>query len=62
VVAFIGPLEAGLLVLVILFLFGGARFVGVARGLGRGAREFKGAIKGEDKRPELPEDGRGEAA
>jgi sec-independent protein translocase protein TatA len=53
-VAFIGPWEAVILFAVILLLFGTARFAGVAKGLGRGAREFKKSIKAEDEHPKLP--------
>ena len=62
-VAFIGPLEAVLLFLVVLLMFGSKRFVSAARGLGRGAREFKKSIKGEESPPKLPSgDGRGDTA
>jgi sec-independent protein translocase protein TatA len=55
---FIGPLEFVLLVIVILLLFGGKRFVAAGRALGRGAREFKGSLTDEERekrRKELPE-------
>ncbi len=50
-IAFIGPWEALIFFLVILLVFGSTRFVGAARGLGRGAREFKRSITGEDEKP-----------
>lgn len=40
----IGPLEIGLIVLVILLLFGAKRLPELARGLGKGIREFRGAV------------------
>ena len=54
---FIGPLEFVLLVIVVLLLFGGKRFVSAGRALGRGAREFKDSISADDRetRKELPE-------
>jgi TatA/E family protein of Tat protein translocase len=52
----LSPLSWAILVLVIILLFGGKRFVDAARGLGRGAREFKDEIKGPDEpeQKELP--------
>lgn len=61
-VGFIGPVEAVLLFVVILLLFGSKRFVRAAKSLGRGAREFRKSIRGEDERPKLPPDQRHDAA
>ena len=51
VLGFLGGLGAGeifLLVLVILLLFGAKRIPDLARGLGKGIKEFKDASKGGD--------------
>ena len=53
-VGFIGPWEALIILFVILLLFGSSRFVGAAKSLGRGAREFKKSVTGEDENPKLP--------
>lgn len=45
----LGPMEITILVLLILLLFGGKKLPELAKGLGQGLREFKGAIK---ERPE----------
>ncbi len=47
-VAFIGPWEFLLLVLIIAFLFGARRFTSAGRALGRGAKEFKRSVSDED--------------
>ena len=39
-----GPMEIGLIVLVILLLFGAKRLPELARGLGKGIREFRSAV------------------
>jgi len=54
VIAFIGMWEGLAILFVILLLFGSTRFVGAARGLGKGGREFKKAITGEDEKATLP--------
>jgi sec-independent protein translocase protein TatA len=60
VLAFIGPWEALLIVLILVYLFGGKRLVDAGRSLGRGAREFKREVTDEDDekprrfRAELP--------
>ena len=45
----LGPMEMVLVVLVILLLFGAKRLPGLAKGLGQGIREFKGAVDGAKK-------------
>ncbi len=40
-----GPWELALIFLVVLLLFGAKRLPDIAQGLGKGIREFKGAIK-----------------
>ena len=41
-----GGWEIALIALVILLIFGAKRLPGLARGLGQGIREFKGAVDG----------------
>lgn len=42
---FVGPWQIGLLVLVILLIFGGKKIPELMRGLGGGVKEFKDAMK-----------------
>jgi sec-independent protein translocase protein TatA len=48
----IGATEIVLVLLVILLLFGGKKIPELARGLGEALKEFKGAVKEDDKKPE----------
>jgi sec-independent protein translocase protein TatA len=43
------PTQLILLLVIILLLFGAKRLPEVARGLGRGIREFSGSLRGEDE-------------
>jgi sec-independent protein translocase protein TatA len=53
-----GPTEILLILLVIVLLFGGKKIPELARGLGKGIREFKDAVKdGQDAPPPPPGDG-----
>lgn len=45
----IGPLEIGIVVLIIIVLFGAKKLPELGSGLGRGMREFKDGITGEKK-------------
>ena len=45
----IGFTEILILVLVLILLFGGKKIPELAKGLGKGIRSFKQAIKGEDE-------------
>jgi len=45
----IGFTEILILVLVLILLFGGKKIPELAKGLGKGIRSFKKAIKGEDE-------------
>ena len=53
----IGPLELGIILLIVLVVFGPKRLPGLGRQLGSGMREFKDSINGtsrdddEDERP-----------
>jgi sec-independent protein translocase protein TatA len=49
----IGATEIVILLIVALLVFGPKRLPEMGRSLGRGLREFKDSISGEDKRPEL---------
>jgi sec-independent protein translocase protein TatA len=45
----IGPLEIGLVLIVALIVFGPKRLPELGHGLGRGMREFKESVTGENK-------------
>ena len=58
----IGPLELGIVLLIVLVIFGPKRLPGIGRQLGTGMREFKDSITGksndedeQDERPALPQ-------
>ena len=51
----IGPLELGIVLLIVLIVFGPKRLPGLGRQLGSGMREFKDSITGKDKDDEEPE-------
>ncbi|MBS1678511.1 MAG: twin-arginine translocase TatA/TatE family subunit [Actinobacteria bacterium] len=57
----IGPLEIGILLVIVLLLFGAKRIPEVGSSLGKGIRDFGRGIKGEDdEAPEIdapPTDG-----
>lgn len=46
----IGPLEIGIVLLIVLIIFGPKRLPGLGKQLGTGLREFKESITGEDKK------------
>ena len=50
----IGPLEIGGIVLLVIILFGAKKLPEIGKGLGKGLREFRDATKGltEDEKPE----------
>jgi sec-independent protein translocase protein TatA len=52
----ISPWELLILALVVLLIFGPKRLPEMGRSLGKGMREFKGAVTGQhdDEQPELP--------
>jgi len=52
----LGPMEMIIIVLVLLLLFGAKRLPGLAKGLGQGIREFKGAVDGAKKEIEDVDD------
>jgi sec-independent protein translocase protein TatA len=45
----IGPLELGIILLIVLLVFGPKRLPGLGRQLGSGMREFKDSLTGKDK-------------
>jgi sec-independent protein translocase protein TatA len=45
----IGPLELGIVLIILLVIFGPKRLPGLGRSLGTGMREFKDSISGERK-------------
>ncbi len=51
-----GPWQIGLIVLVVLLLFGGKKIPEMMRGLGGGIKEFKKASKDEDEDPQIKEE------
>jgi sec-independent protein translocase protein TatA len=48
----IGPLELGIVLIVALIILGPKKLPDMGRSLGRGMREFKGAISGDNDRHE----------
>jgi sec-independent protein translocase protein TatA len=56
-VAFLGPIGAPeiiIIMIVLLLLFGAKRLPEMGRSVGRGMREFKDAVSGEEKPPPTP--------
>ena len=51
----IGPLELGIILLIVLIVFGPKRLPGLGRQLGSGMREFKDSITGRDKDDDKPD-------
>ncbi len=53
----LGPLELGIILLILLILFGAKKLPDLGKGLGSGMREFKDGIQGDDdkKRAAKPE-------
>ena len=43
----IGPMELILIFLIVVLLFGGKKIPEIAKGLGKGIKDFKGAMNGE---------------
>lgn len=48
----LGPLELGIILLIVLLLFGTSRLPGVGSALGKGIRSFKTSVTGEDEEPQ----------
>jgi sec-independent protein translocase protein TatA len=58
----LGPLELGIILLIVLIVFGPKRLPGLGRQLGSGMREFKDSITGKDKDDDEERDAFGEPA
>ena len=58
----IGPLELGIILLIVLIVFGPKRLPGLGRQLGSGMREFKDSITGKDKDDDEARRGAGRAS
>ena len=56
----IGPWQIILIVVIVLLLFGGKKIPELMRGIGKGTREFKKGISGEDEEDEKKDKGTGE--
>ena len=58
----LGPMELIIILLIVLLLFGGRKIPEIAKGLGKGIRDFKDAMNGDGsedkslKKPENPGD------
>jgi sec-independent protein translocase protein TatA len=48
----IGPMELILIFLVVVLLFGGKKIPEIAKGLGKGIRDFKSSLSGADEKEE----------
>lgn len=46
----IGPMELILIFLVVVLLFGGKKIPEIAKGLGKGIRDFKSSLAGNDEK------------
>jgi sec-independent protein translocase protein TatA len=57
-----GVMELVLILVIILLLFGGGKIASLGSGIGKGIRNFKSSVKGEDEIDvtprELPRDGK----
>jgi sec-independent protein translocase protein TatA len=49
ILGIVGPTEILLILVVVLFLFGGKKIPELMKGIGQGAREFKKGLSGEDE-------------
>jgi sec-independent protein translocase protein TatA len=49
------PIHIVLLLLIVLLIFGTTRLPEIGRSLGRGIREFKGSVTGDDERTARPQ-------
>lgn len=49
----VGPMEIGLVLVIALIVFGPKKLPDLGKSLGKGIREFKGSINGDDE-PETP--------
>ncbi len=47
-----GPMELIIIFLIVVLLFGGRKIPEIAKGLGKGIRDFKGALSGDSSEEE----------
>lgn len=52
----IGPLEIAIVLIIALLVFGPKRLPELGKSLGKGIREFKGSITGDDDKDEKPDE------
>jgi sec-independent protein translocase protein TatA len=45
----VGPMQLAIIVIVIILLFGGRKIPELMKGIGQGIKEFKNAVKDDDK-------------
>ncbi len=50
----LGPLELGIILVIVLLVFGPKRLPGLGKQIGTGMREFKDSITGKDKEDDAP--------
>ncbi len=46
----LGPMELIIILLIVILLFGGKKIPEIAKGLGKGIRDFKTSMAGEDEK------------
>ena len=51
----VGPFELAIVLIIALVVFGPKRLPELGRSLGKGIREFRGSVSGENDEPEPPE-------
>jgi sec-independent protein translocase protein TatA len=51
----VGPLELAIVLIIALVVFGPKRLPELGRSLGRGIREFRGSVSGDNQEPERAE-------
>ena len=56
ILGMIGPWQIILIVAIVLLLFGGKKIPELMKGIGKGAREFKKGLSGEDEEGEKKND------
>jgi sec-independent protein translocase protein TatA len=52
----LGPWEIGLILVIVLIVFGVGKLPQIGGSIGKGIREFRKAQRGDDEEPEKPED------
>ena len=49
----VGPLEIAIVLIIVLIIFGPKRLPELGRSMGRGIREFKGSLSGDDDKDDV---------